>query len=113
MILDIATIQQRRVGCTDAATLQGVLSELLTMIERHRAAIRVEYWRRAKGGRQPYQWHVVSVSNGEILAGGEAYTRKDKMMRTVDGLFPGVEKREIPAPESTRERYTNNSRGME
>jgi hypothetical protein len=98
--IDIATVQQRRVGCTDAATLQGVLSELLRQIETHRAALRVEYWKRGKGCRQPHQWHVVSVSNGEILAGGESYTRKDKMMRTINGLFPGVEAREICAPGS-------------
>jgi hypothetical protein len=96
--IDIATIQQRRVGCTDAATLQGVLSELLTMIERHRAALVVSYWRHTDKRRQKFGFHVSAARNGEILGGGEGYVARKTMMRTIDMLYPGVEKREICAP---------------
>jgi hypothetical protein len=96
----IATIQQRRVGCTDAATLQGVLSELLTMIERHRAALVVSWWKHTDARRQKFGFHVSSARNGEILGGGEGYVARKTMMRAIDLLYPGVEKREICAPGS-------------
>jgi hypothetical protein len=91
----VEEVQARVRECSDLATLQAIIAELLTQIPAEpREDIYAEWWR----SDQQYRYRIVA-RNGITVSGPEdRYTQKKHMMKMIEMLYGKMEIRKVDPP---------------
>lgn len=92
-------VQQRVSNCTDLATLQAIIADLLQRVPSEpREDIYAEWWRSG----QQYRYRIVDASNGSTVAGPEErYTNRKHMLHMIKKLYGTMEIRKVGPPGGT------------